>query len=382
VHVLILVDRDWHHPQAGGTGTNLRGQVSHWLDWGHRISLIAGAHENGGPVERDDALTIHRMGSRATVFPRAIAAQARGLVAGPDVVLEVINGITFLTPLWLRGPRVALVHHVHRRHYVEEMGWPGLPAALALETAPLAALYRRTPFIASSHASAVEIAAHGIPIEQIEVNYNGVDAIEHRPGTRAERPTLLYLGRLKRYKRVEMLLDVLDAVPEAVLDVAGDGDHRPVIEGLIAERGLGDRVRLHGHVTDAHKVELLQQAWVHLTASAAEGWSLSVMEAAACATPSAALAVGGLRESILHGSTGLLADDVPTLIAHTRSLVRNDGLREQLGDAARRRALELTWERTARQTLGRLARAAGRGDGRFDVPTIDGHSPGLATELV
>ena len=63
-----------------------------------------------------------------------------------------------------------------------------------------------------------------------------------------ETPTLLYLGRLKQYKRIELLLDVLEAIPRRVLDIAGDGDHRPALEAEIAARGLGERV-LHGHVT-------------------------------------------------------------------------------------------------------------------------------------
>ena len=66
------------------------------------------------------------MGDRASVFPRAIAAVLRGLGRDADVVLEVINGITFLTGLWLRKPRVALVNHVHRDLYIGEFGaWAG-----------------------------------------------------------------------------------------------------------------------------------------------------------------------------------------------------------------------------------------------------------------
>ena len=63
---------------------------------------------------------------------------------------------------------------------------------------------------------------------------------------------------------------------------------------------------MHGFVDEQRKADLYRQAWVHVTASASEGWSLTVMEAALCGTPSAAVAVGGLRESIVTGQTGLL----------------------------------------------------------------------------
>jgi len=221
VHILVLTDRDWTHPQGGGTGANLFGQVSRWLAWGHRVSIVASAYEGGKRRERLGELDIQRVGGRSTVFPRVIWRGWRGKLPEADVVLEVVNGITFLTPLWLRIPRVTLVHHIQRRHYVEEMGRPGALAALALETLPLKLLYRGSRFSTISEATADEISELGIPREQIEVNYIGVEMSAFAPGERAAEPTLLYLGRLKRYKRIEVLLHVLEHVPEAVLDVAG-----------------------------------------------------------------------------------------------------------------------------------------------------------------
>ena len=95
------------------------------------------------------------------------------------------------------------------------------------------------------------------------------------------------------------------------------------------------------------KIALLQRAWVNLTASSAEGWSLTVMEAAACATPSVALAIGGLPESIEHGRTGLLADTTEDLVAQTRAAGRGRWTARALGRGARERAEEFSWERTA-----------------------------------
>jgi glycosyltransferase involved in cell wall biosynthesis/O-antigen/teichoic acid export membrane protein len=353
MHILVLSDRDWTHPQAGGTGVNLWSQVTRWLEWGHRVTVIACSSPGAEAIERDGRLTIHRMGGRSTIFPRAIFRQWRGLVPDADVVLEVVNGITFLTPLWLRRPRAVLVQHVHRDHYERELGRLGRVAAFLLETAPLRFLYRGARVITISEASAMDIAAHGIPREQIEVSYLGV---EHEgfwpdPSTRAERPTLLYLGRLKRYKRIELVLDALAAVPDAVLEIAGDGDHRQALEEEIDARGLHDRVRMLGFVDEETKRRLYQRAWVNMTASSAEGWCLTVMEAGACGTPSVAMAVGGLPESIEDERTGLLATDSRELGEQTRRLIEDGKLRERLGLAARERALQFTWDRTAERNL-------------------------------
>jgi glycosyltransferase involved in cell wall biosynthesis/O-antigen/teichoic acid export membrane protein len=358
-HILLLTDRDWTHPQGGGTGTNLYGQVSRWIAWGHRVTVVAGSYPGAAPVERPAPnLELHRMGGRLTVFPRAALAVLRGVGRDADVALEVVNGITFMTPLWLRHPRVTLVHHVHRDHYVAEMGRPGAVAALLAETLPLRALYRSSPFLTISEAARRDLVALGIPAEQIHVGYLGVEQSPCAPSERAAEPRLLYLGRLKQYKRIELLLDVLEGVPSAQLDIAGDGDHRSAIESEIARRGLERRVVLHGHVSEELKADLLARSWINLTASSAEGWCLTVMEAALCATPSVALRVGGLPESIVDGETGLLADDGPGLTAQVRRVVEDRELRERLGEAARARAQTFTWERTARSTLELLEAAA------------------------
>jgi glycosyltransferase involved in cell wall biosynthesis/O-antigen/teichoic acid export membrane protein len=359
LHILVLSDRDWTHPQGGGTGTNLYGQVSRWIAWGHRVTVVACSYPGAEPREELGPLTLIRVGGRSTVFPRVIWRGLRGRLPDADVVLEVVNGITFLTPLWLRVPRLTLVHHIHRDHYVEEMGWKGRLAAFLLETAPLRLLYGSSSFLTISQASARDIQAHGIPAQQITVSYLGVEAgaFEPEPGARPERPSMLYLGRLKRYKRIEYLLDALERTPDAVLDVAGDGDHREALEAEIAERGLAERVRLHGHVSEERKRELLRGSWVNLTASSAEGWCLTVMEAAASGTPSAALAVGGLPESIDHERTGLLAGHPGELGDHVRRLTGDRDLVERMGNSARERALEFSWDRSASESLEALEAA-------------------------
>jgi glycosyltransferase involved in cell wall biosynthesis/O-antigen/teichoic acid export membrane protein len=358
-HILLLTDRDWTHPQGGGTGANLFGQVAHWLEWGHRVTVVSGTYEGAEAVSRPaPGLELHHMGSRTTVFPRAAWAVRRGLARDADVVLEVVNGITFLTPLWLKKPRVTLVHHIHSDHYVTELGRKGKVAALVAETLPLKLLYAGSPFLTISESARRDIVALGVPEEDVRVGYLGVVPFPEPLAERAATPRLLYLGRLKRYKRVELLLDVLEAIPGAVLDVAGEGDHRPELEAEIAARGLGERVVLHGHVSEELKAELYARSWLNLTASSAEGWCLTVMEAATCATPSVALRVGGLPESIADGETGLLAVDGPGLTAAVQKLVADDELRTRMGEAARSRAAGFTWERTARESLELLETTA------------------------
>ena len=360
LRILVLADRDWTHHDTGGNGANLYAQISRWVEWGNEVTVVAGDYPGAQRTERyGPRLIVHRMGTRSTVFPRAIWAVMRGIGRDADVVLEVFNGITFLTPLWLRKPRVAIVHHVHRELYLEEFPRFGLPLFWLLERLPLRLLYRRTPFLTISNSARDDLGREGIPPANVTVEYLGVDPGKFRPGTRAPEPHLIFVGRLKAYKNVETLFDVLESVPGAILDVVGEGDHRPDLEVEIERRGLSERVRMHGYVDEETKAELYGRAWVNLTASQSEGWSLTVMEAALCGTPSAALAVGGLAESIVDGETGFLARDAPELTERVQRLVADSELRERFGAAALARASTFTWDRSARAFLEVLRGVAG-----------------------
>ncbi len=267
------------------------------------------------------------------------------------MVFEVINGISYLTPLWWRGPRVEMVHHIHRGMYSDELGPVGRVAAFLLETLPLRIVYRGSRFVTVSEVSASDIERHGIPRNHIHVNYNGVELDAFEPGERAAEPTMLFLGRLKRYKQIETLLAAVEELPGVALEIAGDGDHRQELEAEIVLRGLEDRVRVHGFVDERTKLTLLQRAWIHATASPREGWGLTVMEAAACATPTVGVAAGGVKESVVHGQTGLLASSPEELPGLMRKMIQDHQLRETLGRQALERSHRFTWDSAAGNTM-------------------------------
>ncbi len=362
LHILVLADRDWTHHDTGGNGTNLGAHILRWADWGNRVTVVTGSYPGAEAVERfGPNLVVHRAGGRGTVFPRAMWKVLRGTGREADVVLEVINGITFLTPLWLRKPRLALVHHVHRGIFRGEFG-PRLGSLLfrVLEAYPLRSLYRRTPFTTISRSAKADLVDVGIPPENVAVEYLGVEQDEFQRSEKSPEPRLVFVGRLKAYKRIETVLDVLARLPGVALDIAGEGDHRPDLENEIRRRGLADRVTMHGYVDVPTRARIYGRAWVNLTASSSEGWSLTVIEAALCGTPSAALAIGGLPESIVDGETGLLASDTDELAARVGALIEDSPRRERMAQAAEQRARTFSWDRVAAANLELLRRAAGR----------------------
>jgi glycosyltransferase involved in cell wall biosynthesis len=137
-----------------------------------------------------------------------------------------------------------------------------------------------------------------------------------------------------------------------VLEIAGAGDYRPELEKMAASLDLADRVRFLGRIDEVQKLALLRRAWALLFASPKEGWGITNLEAAACATPVVASNSPGIRESVRDGETGYLVPhgDTMAMAAAMRRLAESPQLVAQLGAQARQFSLGFTWDNAALQT--------------------------------
>ena len=255
---------------------------------------------------------------------------------------------------------------------------PPWPVAATVWTAerflPLA--YRGVPFHAVSESTADDLSDRGIDRSAVEVIYGAVDHDRYRPDPDVERfgrPTFVYVGRLKRYKGIDVVLRALarasGPAEGARLVVAGSGDDGDRLRRVAEEVGVAGRVTFPGFVSEERKVELLRRAWANLYPSPKEGWGLSNLEAAACGTPTVASDAPGLRESVRDGQTGFLVPhgDVAAWARRLEQIAGDEELRHRLSAAARRHASRFSWERSAGETEAALARVVGDGSER-DAP--------------
>ena len=312
-------------------------------------------------------MTVHRVGSRHTY--NIVAPRYYRSVLRPnryDVFVEDLNKVPLFVPLWSRERLALIVHHLFGRTAFSEASFPVAAATWLLER-PLARVYRKTPVVAVSRSTAQDLVARGFRPDQIRVSENGVDTEHYSPDTlggRFQGPTVLYLGRLKKYKRVDLVVhgfaELLRARPDARLVIAGTGDARPELEALVKNRGVSASVEFAGFVTEPEKLRLLRGAWVHVLTSPKEGWGISVLEAAACGTATIASDSPGLRDSVVDGETGFLVahGDVTALANRLEQVLDDVQLRERLGRAARQFAEHHTWERAADEMESFLAEVA------------------------
>jgi glycosyltransferase involved in cell wall biosynthesis len=311
------------------------------------------------PTAVRDGYRVIRRAGRYAIFPRAVLAELVGRHGERDALVEIWNGVPFFSPLWCRGPRVVFLHHHH------EKMWPlVLPARYAhlgstLETKLAPPFYRGSSIVTLSESSRRELVDHmHLRAADIRVVPPGIDE-RFRPGeTKSEHPLVVAVGRLMPSKRFDVLIDTLDDVrrtrPDIELVIVGEGYERDNLQQLIADRRAGDWVRLAGRVGDDELLSLYRRAWVVASASIAEGWGMTLTEAAACGTPAIATAIAGHRDAIDHGRSGLLVDDDRAFGATLLEVLSDSGLRARLSAGALAHAGRFTWAATAHGTMQAL----------------------------
>lgn len=308
-------------------------------------------------------MAVQRAGTRYTysvAAPRYYRAELARRAF--DLVIEDLNKVPLFTPLWSGHPMVLLVHHLFGRTAFEEAALPLATATWLLER-PIGRVYRGIPTEAVSRSTADDLVRRGFTPTQITVIPNGVNLDFYSPdptGTRLAEPTILYLGRLKRYKRIDLILRAVERLRDrgllAKAVIAGEGDYAPELRRLRAELGLEAQVEMPGFVSELEKRRLFRRAWVHVLTSPKEGWGITNLEAAACGTPTVASDSPGLRDAVQDGRTGFLVahGDVAALADRLGRLLSDDALRECFGRQARAFAEGFSWDRAAQRTEAHL----------------------------
>lgn len=361
--------QDRLNPQAGGAEVHLHRVFGGLAERGHDVTLLASGWTSAERTGVLDGMRVHRAGTRYTFSIAAPRYYRARLEDGEfDVIVEDLNKVPLFTPLWARGPQVLLVHHLFGRTAFAEASFPVAAATWALER-PIPRVYRDVAVQAVSHSTADDLARRGFDRAHIAVIPNGVDLSRYSPDPAEPRfaePTLLYLGRLKRYKRVDLILRAVARLRErgrpVRLIVAGRGDHAKALRRLRAELDLEAVVEMRGFVDDDEKLRLFRRAWVHVLTSPKEGWGITNLEAAACGTPTVASDSPGLRDSVVDGETGLLVPhaDVDALADALERLLADDALRARLGDGARVFAERFSWRKAIDDTERHLAEVVSR----------------------
>jgi glycosyltransferase involved in cell wall biosynthesis len=331
--ILFAAWRDLANPRAGGSEVLVDRLASGMLARGHQVTLLCGGPAATRPYR------VLRNGGTYSQFVRAPLAYLRHF-RNYDLIVEVCNGMPFLAPLWCRRPVLCLVNHMHTELWPIRFHPPVSTVGRNIERVVMPWAHRGNLFLTVSESTAEALRGIGVGQDRIRQICNGVEAPDP-PAPRSPDPLFLAFGRLADYKRLDLLLRLWERVRPVVggnLVIAGDGPERPRLEAL-----AGPGVVFTGRVSDAEKHQLMCSAWLLLHPALIEGWGIVVTEAAIRGTPAVAFDVRGLRDSVVHGQTGMLVQTEGQFASAWASLAISRRQREQLGQAARTRALRLHW---------------------------------------
>lgn len=363
--VAMVAWRDLDDPEAGGSELHAHEIASRWAAAGIDVVLRTSRVDGQARAIRRDGYDAVRRNGRYAVFAAAPLEVALGRHGRVDGLVEIWNGMPFLSPLWFPGPRSVFLHHVHAEMW--QMVLPHVPRLAAagrfFEARLAPQLYRRTAVVTLSESSRREIVGMlGLPAERVTVVPPGIDGRFTPGGERSDHPLLVAVGRLVPVKRLERLVDAAAALvpahPTLEVLVVGEGYERPALEEAIAAAGMTGNVRLVGRLPADELVDLYRRAWAVVSTSAREGWGMTLTEAAACGTPTVASRIAGHLDAVEDGDSGLLFDSHDDLVAALDQVIRDDLLRERLGKGALEQARRFSWEQTAAGTLAVLAAEA------------------------
>ena len=292
------------------------------IDAGHDIGAVLRVRDLIRTLRPD---ILHTHTAKAGAVGRLAAAIAR--VPDPPVIVHTFHG------------------HVLR-------GYFGPAKTFAFRETERSLARRTDRLIAVSPEVRDELVAQRIaPFEKFAVIRLGLDldkranadpveaaALRARLGVGVGTLLIAWLGRMTEIKRVDELLaafgDLRGRGVDAHLALAGDGPLRSQLERLAVELGVADRVHFLG--MQKNVAQIYGAADVVALTSANEGTPVSLIEALAAGTAAVSTDVGGVKDVIRDGETGLLvpAGDVAAIASAFERLAVDEELRDRLAHAA------------------------------------------------
>ncbi|GAB4191085.1 MAG: glycosyltransferase family 1 protein [Roseiflexaceae bacterium] len=371
-------------PDVNGVVTTLCRLLEHVQAAGHEALVLA---PSGSPDSYAGARVVPLRGTPLPLYPNLrFTPPQPGLLDElrrfrPDVLH--LAGLVALAPsaryaAWrLRLPLVG-AYHTDFPAYTEHYGLGGLKG--------LAYRYLRwlhngcALTLCPSSATLADLRAHGF--RRLRLWKRGVDTERFHPrhrsqawreavGARSGETLLLYAGRLATEKRIDLLADAVEGLPNVRLVCVGDGPARPALERRLA----GGAAHFTGFLRGQDLATAYASADLFAFPSDTETFGQVIQEAMASGLPVVAARAGGAIDIVRAGQTGALftPGDAADLRAQIRRLAEDPARRAELGRAGRAAAERSSWSSVMDELLehyGRVRRTHRRSTGAQRPATL------------
>jgi len=369
LRILWLNWRCIKHPLAGGAEVYTHEIAKRLAKMGHEVILATSRPGDLPKEEEIDGYHVIRGGGKYTVYlhARKIYHNLKREGWKPDIVVDEVNTIPFLTPKYAKEPIVMLIHQLCKDCWsyavhplVQPFGW-WLEKKLHKIYIDAAKKGSLKSIITVSESTKKDLVELGYPEKLIHIVYNGLNWEPHedREKLYKDREDLVaYIGRITPYKRLEDLIRAWRIVEQE------NSSMRLIIAGRAEPKYLGRltrlkeklklrRAELKTNIPEDEKRRILAKAKVLVYTSTREGWGQTVLEANAYGIPVVGYDVPGLRDSIKHMKTGILVpyEDVKALAKAIIRLVEDQELWRELAENALNWAKQFNWDKSAEKFM-------------------------------
>ncbi len=358
--ILILSWRDIKSPFCGGAEAFTYENAKRWVISGHSVTWFSSDFGGCPKEEVIDGIKIIRRGTELTVHYQAFRHYHKLFKGKFDLVIDQINTIPFLTPLYVKEKKVALIFQLARGVWFYEAIFPLSLIGFIAEYLYLK-IYRDIPVMTISESTRQDLLdlkfSGKIAILPIGISFKPLERISQKEA----EPTLIFVGRLRKSKRVHHIIQALrivkKTIPNIRLRIVGGGGKKyhylNKLVHLINRYNLENNVVFYGYVDELTKRNLIQQAHAIMVASVREGWGLVVSEANALSTPVIGYNIPGLRDSIKDGETGLLTkkNNPVSLAQSILSFLNDDDLSARLTINALQSSRDFEWDNSAQESI-------------------------------
>ena len=190
--------------------------------------------------------------------------------------------------------------------------------------------------VLSASKSDIPIIQRKFGTKEVEWIPNAVDTERFMPvADKPNRPVVTYVGKLERWKGVDVLIKCFEAINRELEGVEFLIAGRGSLEGKLRETKLP--IEFLGSVPYAEMPEIYQRTSVLILPSYMEGFPCTCIEALSCGVPAVATDVGDVKEIVLDGETGFLAKpgDSEEITSHIIKILKDKNLAKKLGENGR-----------------------------------------------
>jgi glycosyltransferase involved in cell wall biosynthesis len=368
--VLIFNSRSINSSRAGGAEIYLHEILSRIK--GYEFLVISSSDRKSS--YQSLSYTENIVARSEYLFPIFSAKYAKH-IRNFDIIIENVSKFPIIWPLLLSKllskPFIAVVYHIHGETLFRELPFPIALMFYIYEMFSLKLYSLLGVFVITvSESTKRELLRLGFSKYKILIVPPGLDqrtAVLCNT-SKTKEPTLVYVGRVKKYKRLDHLIKAMvivkQKVPNAKCVIAGKGDDDVYrkLEALAERLGLKSSVIFEGGVDEERKLGLMRKAWVFVNPSMKEGFSIASLEAQACGTPIVGYRIPGLVYCVKDNVTGLLVPDgdYRALAEAIVYLLTHEDSRLKMSSNASQHALSFSWDYSAKNFMRILLQVASK----------------------